>query len=116
MNSHCQPFRPPALIVIRPAASGAANTTLTTFASVTAVKGLVVLHSTAADKQQMINACMVVDVYKMLTTAMSKKLQKAVIYAAERLRTVSWPFQQDAMCACACACSAAAGKLCANSC
>jgi len=45
MKSHCHPFSPRAVMLIRPAANGAANTTLTTFASVTAVKGLVDLQN-----------------------------------------------------------------------
>lgn len=45
MNSHCQPLSPASPSMdMRPAARGAANTTLTTLAKVTAVKGLVRLQ------------------------------------------------------------------------
>lgn len=48
MNSHCQPLSPPAWIFMSPAARGAANTTLSTLARVTTVKGLVRLQGNAS--------------------------------------------------------------------
>lgn len=52
MNSHCHPFSPPRPCMdMSPAARGAANTTLTTLARVTAVNGLVRLQEACTSRE-----------------------------------------------------------------